>query len=115
MLGMHAINITEAVCGLTGLDHIFCGCICVISFFAYEIAVLIYMQSVYYTSGHCKEAGQTPEQYWWLLVNILVYFGFVIIACYFHIRSLCGGPSKEEIEEEEKKRHAHVKQANHVE
>ena len=49
MIGMHAINIVESVCGLTGLDRIFCGCICVIGFFAYEVGVLIYMQSVYYT------------------------------------------------------------------
>ena len=44
MIGMHCINITESVCGLTGLDTIFCGCICIIGFFVYEIAVLIYMQ-----------------------------------------------------------------------
>ena len=43
MLGMHATNIVESVCGLTGLEKIFCGCICVIAFFVYEVAVLIYM------------------------------------------------------------------------
>ena len=43
MLAMHATNIVESVCGLTGLDKIFCGCICVLSFFIYEVAVLVYM------------------------------------------------------------------------
>src|ERR1035441_6785263 len=41
MIAMHATNIIESVCGLTGLDKIFCGCICVLSFFAYEVGVLI--------------------------------------------------------------------------
>ena len=43
MIAMHAINATEGICGLTGLDNIFCGCICIIGFFAYEVAVLAYM------------------------------------------------------------------------
>mmetsp|Transcript_7139 Transcript_7139/g.6229 ORF Transcript_7139/g.6229 Transcript_7139/m.6229 type:complete len:91 (+) Transcript_7139:73-345(+) len=48
ILGMHAINTTEQICGLTGLDHIFCGCCCVIGFFLYEIAVLVYMVTVWW-------------------------------------------------------------------
>src|ERR1700733_10202413 len=43
LIGMHAINTIEGVCGLTGLAGIFCGCICVIGFFAYECAVLAYI------------------------------------------------------------------------
>jgi hypothetical protein len=58
MLGMHAINALEGVCGLTGLDKIFCGCLCVVGFFAYEVAVLVYMQTVFYSSSECK--AQTP-------------------------------------------------------
>ncbi len=54
MIAMHATNIIESVCGLTGLDKIFCGCICVLAFFAYEVGVLIYMQTVYYSSGACE-------------------------------------------------------------
>ena len=54
MLGMHVINIVEAVCGLIGLDKIFCGCCCIIGFFVYEVAVLGYMNSIFYTSGHCE-------------------------------------------------------------
>lgn len=54
MLGMHAINALEGVCGLTGLDKIFCGCLCTIGFFVYEVAVLVYMQSIFYTSGKCE-------------------------------------------------------------
>jgi hypothetical protein len=58
MLGMHVINTVEAVCGLTGLDNIFCGCLCVVGFFMYEIAVLVYMQAVFYNSKPCED--QTP-------------------------------------------------------
>lgn len=58
MLGMHCINALEGVCGLTGLDKIFCGCLCVVSFFIYEVCVLVYMQSIFYTSGPCKT--ETP-------------------------------------------------------
>lgn len=54
MLGMHCINALEGVCGLTGLDKIFCGCLCIVGFFAYEVAVLVYMQTVFYASGECK-------------------------------------------------------------
>ena len=61
MIGMHAVNITESVCGLTHLDAIFCGCICVVGFFAYEVAVLIYMQIIYYNGGHCSAANETPK------------------------------------------------------
>lgn len=98
MLGMHATNIIEAVCNLTGLATIFCGCCCVIGFFVYEIAVLVYMNSVFYTSGECRD--ETPKQYWWLLTNIIVYFAFLGIACVFHLRSIFGSPSKKEVEEE---------------
>ena len=95
MIGMHVINITEAICGLTHLDKIFCGCICVIGFFLYEVAVLIYMQVVYYRDSYCSE--QVPQQYYWLLVNIVVYFIFLAVTLVFQIRGLCGGPSEAEL------------------
>ena len=114
MIGMHATNIIEAVCGLTGLDHIFCPCCCVLAFFIYEVAVLIYMQSIFFTSSHCDSPAETPKQYWWLLVNIIVYFFFVLLACYFHLRSLFGGPSKEEIEEEDRKKGEQLKASNNL-
>lgn len=98
MIGMHCTNIIESVCGLTGLDKIFCGCICTLSFFFYEVGVLIYMQTVYYSQSYC--ADETPKQYYWLLVNIIVYFGFVAVACYFHLRSLFGSPTQKQVEEE---------------
>lgn len=91
MLGMHCINALEGVCGLTGFDKIFCGCLCVVSFFVYEVAVLIYMQIVFYGSGECKK--QTPIQYWWLLFNLVVYFVLLVILCVIHIRGMCSSPS----------------------
>lgn len=54
MLGMHATNIIEQVCSMTGLDRICCGCICIVGFFFYEVGVLVYMQSIFYTAGHCE-------------------------------------------------------------
>ena len=59
MLAMHATNITEAVCQLTYLEKIFCGCLCVLAFFVYEVAVLVYMQSIFYANPHC--AQETPN------------------------------------------------------
>jgi sterol desaturase/sphingolipid hydroxylase (fatty acid hydroxylase superfamily) len=94
MLGMHAINITEAVCSMTYLDKIFCGCICIIGFFFFELAALNYMIVTFSNSSGCK--ATTPYQYWWLGLNLVVYFFFVLIACYFHIRSLCGSPDEED-------------------
>ena len=96
MLGMHATNILEQACSMTGLDRICCGCICIIGFFFYEVAVLVYMQSIFYTSGECET--QTPKQYWWLLFNIIVYFVFLAITVFFHCRSICASVSKQEVE-----------------
>lgn len=114
MLGMHATNILEQVCSMTGLDRICCGCICIIGFFFYEIAVLVYMQTVFYTSGSCQE--EHPMKYWWLLFNIIVYFFFLMITIYFHCRSICASISKEEVEkevkEDEKEFHNHTKDGN---
>lgn len=98
MLAMHGTNIIEQVCSMTGLDRICCGCICIIGFFFYEIAVLVYMQSIFYSAGHCEQ--ETPKQYWWLLFNIIVYFAFLAITVFFHIRSLCASVSKDEVEKE---------------
>ena len=98
MLGMHCINALEGVCGLTGLDKIFCGCLCVIAFFAYEVAVLVYMQTVFYSSSECEK--QTPYQYWWLLGNIIVYFVLLAILCIIHIRGMFSSPSQEEVDKE---------------
>ena len=100
MLGMHVINTVEAVCGLTGFDKIFCGCICTVGFFIYEVAVLVYMNTVYFNSSECKK--ETPTQYWWLLANIIVYFGFLGLSCYYHMRGLFGTPTEKEIDAEEK-------------
>jgi hypothetical protein len=114
MIGMHATNILESVCGLTGLDHIFCGCCCVLAFFLYEVGVLIYTQSVLYSSPQCRESTETPKQYWWLLVNVVVYFFFVVIACFFHLRAFCGGPSQKEIDEEIAEKEKEEKKTNHI-
>lgn len=98
MLGMHATNIIEQVCSMTGLDRICCGCICIVGFFLYEIGVLVYMQSVFYTSGECEK--DHPLKYWWLLVNIIVYFFFLFITVYFHCKALCASVSRDEVEKE---------------
>lgn len=98
MLGMHATNITESVCQLTMLEKICCGCICVIAFFVYEVAVLTYMQVIFYSSGHC--AQETPEQYWWLLVNIIVYFAFLFTTIFFWCKGCFQSVDKKEVQEE---------------
>jgi heme/copper-type cytochrome/quinol oxidase subunit 2 len=83
---------------MTGLDRICCGCLCIIGFFFYEVAVLVYMQSIFYSSGHCE--NDTPHQYWWLLFNIIVYFVFLGVTVFFHLRSVCASVSKDEVEKE---------------
>ena len=105
VLGMHATNIIEQVCSMTGLDRIFCGCICILGFFLYEVAVLVYMQSVFYTSGACE--AEHPLKYWWLLVNIIVYFFFLFITIYFHCKSFCVSVKREEVEEEMREEDKH--------
>jgi hypothetical protein len=100
MLGMHCINVTEAICNLTYLDKIFCGCLCVIGFFVYELAALNYMLAVFVRSSAC--AKETPYQYYWLLVNLVVYFGFVALAVIYHIKSLCGSSEHDDCKDEPK-------------
>ncbi len=98
MLIMHATNILESVCQLTGFDKIFCGCICCIAFFVYEVAVLIYLQTIYLSSSDCK--AETPKQYYWLLVNLIVYFLFFFLAIFIQIKSWIAKPSEEDAEKE---------------
>ena len=98
MLIMHATNILESVCQLTGLNKIFCGCFCTLAFFLYELGVLTYMQSIFYSSPECR--AETPKQYWWLLVNIIVYFGFFLTTIYISVKSWIAQPSAKEAEEE---------------
>lgn len=109
MLGMHATNIIEQVCSMTGLDTLCCGCCCIIAFFFYEVGVLVYMQSVFYTSDECRK--QTPAQYWYLLFNITVYFFFLFITIFFHCKALCTSPTREEIQEDLKKDEEEEKKA----
>ena len=101
MLGMHLTNIIESVCQLTGLEKIFCGCCCVLGFFVYEVAVIFYMQFVLYHASECK--NETPKSYWWLLVNNIVYFAFVIIAIFIHVKIWFAKPSQEEVAAEVEK------------
>jgi Kef-type K+ transport system membrane component KefB len=101
LLGMHATNILEQVCSMTGLEKLCCGCICILGFFFYELAVLVYMQSVLYTSTECK--AEHPMKYYWLLINIIIYFFFFFITIYFHCKTLFTSVSKEEVAKELKK------------
>jgi Kef-type K+ transport system membrane component KefB len=98
MLAMHATNIIEAVCQLTHLEKICCGCICTIAFFIYEVAVLVYMQVIFYANQQC--ADETPDLYWWLLVNIIVYFGFLFTTIFFWCKGCFASVDKKEVQEE---------------
>ena len=103
MIGMHGINALEGIMGLAGLDAIFCGCICIIGFFAYEVAVLIYIQIILYSSTHCGSIyneDATITQYYWLLFNNIVYIALFIAMFALKIRGMCCGPDKDEIEKE---------------
>ena len=99
VLGMHVINTVEQVCEITQLDHIFCGCICTIGFFLYEVGVVLYMGIVWASSGACKDI--TPAQVTILFINMLVYAGFIILACFFQLRSIFGSADEEEKKEED--------------
>ena len=50
VLAMHATNIIQQVCTLTGLENFFCSGLCNLLFDLYEIGVLIFMQSVLFSS-----------------------------------------------------------------
>jgi flagellar basal body-associated protein FliL len=98
MLIMHATNILESVCQLTGLEKLCCGLLCCLAFFVYEVAVIVYMNVIFFNSDAC--AATAPKQYWWLLINIIVYFFFFFIAIIVQFKSWFSKPSTEEVEKE---------------
>lgn len=84
VMTMHIINAIEAVFDYTGLDNIFCCCPCVLTFGAYEIGTLIYMNSVFFSSGYC--ADKTPTIYYWLMTNVIVFYVTTAIWVFFKIK-----------------------------
>jgi high-affinity K+ transport system ATPase subunit B len=100
MLLMYATNILESLGELTHLEGCCTSGLCGIIFFVIEVGVIVYMQVVFYTSTECAQAGQAPSLYWWLLVNIIVYFGFMFASIYFKIKACCATVDKKEVQEE---------------
>lgn len=101
MLAMHATNILENICQLTSLEKLCCGLLCVLGFFIYEVAVITYMNVVWWnTDADCK--ASYPHQYWWLFVNIIIYFVFFFIMLFIQFRQWFASPSEKEVEDEVK-------------
>jgi hypothetical protein len=101
MFGMHVTNAFEAIASLTWLDKVIaalCGCCCTCIFFIYEIAVLTYMMTIFFQSEPCKV--DTPKKYYWLMANIFIYWGLLIVTCLFHLRACCHTPNRKEVEDE---------------
>ena len=87
---MHIINAVEAVFDYTGLDNIFCCCCCVIGFFAYEVGVIIYMNTIMWNAGHCEEPA--PTLYAWLLTNVIIFYFSFAAYVFFTLKSWFGSP-----------------------
>ena len=98
MLALHATNIVESACQVTGLEKLFCCCACVVCFFLYEVAVIVYMQIIIYNSSKCRD--ETPKQYGWLILNNIVYFAFIFITIFVQLKIWFSAPSEKDVEEE---------------
>ncbi len=100
VLVMHATNITQQVCALTGLENFFCSGICNLCLDIYEIGVLIFMMNQVVDSTHCKDDPETVNVYACLVVNTVIYWIFFAISWFIKIHSFCRSPNNKEIEEE---------------
>ncbi len=100
VLAMHATNIVQQVCTLTGLENFFCSGLCNLCFDIYEIAVLIFMMWQLSDATHCLNAEQGRTVYVCLLINTIAYWGFFFISLFIKVHSYCSGPSKDEVEKE---------------
>jgi len=56
------------------------------------------MQVIFYANPQCAQS--TPDEYWWLLVNIIVYFGFLFSTIFFWCKGCMASVDKKEVEEE---------------
>ena len=54
------------------------------------------MQVIYFQSMQADCMGQAPLQYFWLMGQILVFYGVVILTVCFFFRKFCQDPKLEE-------------------
>lgn len=100
VLAMHATNIIQQVCTITGLENFCCSALCNLCFDVYEIAVLIFMMSQAINSTHCLERDDTNDVYYCLIANVVVYWCFFFISWFIKIHSYCAGPKADELNQE---------------
>jgi len=91
---MHLLNTVETLLNLCGLEKRLCGCLAGCIFFGYEITILVYMQVIYFEAQDCMR--QTPLLYFWLLVQILIFYLVLVFSICFIFRKFCGKPEEEE-------------------
>ena len=103
---LHALNIFLVLLNLVGLERKLCTQFSTTMLFITEIALLTYMQVMYFQSQRSSEAlpegclKEAPTLYFWLMGNILIfYLGFMVVVCYF-FRRYCQDPKLEEEERE---------------
>ena len=96
VLAMHATNILQAVCKITGLKHCFCSDSKNFWMDLFEFLTVILMQVVLSTSSYCEGTGQ---YYVCLLINTVVYWLMLMTTVYVYLRTKCSTVSIQESEE----------------
>ena len=97
VFSLHVVNTFETFLNLVGLEKKLCTGFWVCVFLVYESVVIIFMQVVYFRAMDTKQVelvedvevektclGSTTLLYLWLMGQILIFYGgIVVVVCYF--------------------------------
>lgn len=98
---MHIVNTIETLLNFTGLEKKLCSGTLMCAFFIFEVTVLIYMQVVYFEALQMDCIQYTPLLYFWLMSQILVFYGVVVLTVCFFFRKFCQDPDLVDGEDDE--------------
>lgn len=117
IMANHVVNAAVSFLFFTGMERGLCSAFALTVFSVLQITVLFYSQTVYFeamnptvstietipTPSSCTT--QTPQRYFWLMAQILVfYFSFFILVCFVYRKYFQDPQLKKKEEEEEAKR-----------
>ena len=93
---LHVVNSLETLISLTGLDYYLCNGKTMFIFVIFEVIMLSWMQFNYFQARECM--NQMPLAYFALGLQILIFYGVVILTICFFFRKFCGQGTEEEEE-----------------
>ena len=96
---MHIVNVVETLFNVTGLEKKLCTGQLLCGFFVFEVTVLVYMQVSYFEAMAQNCLKYQPLMYFWLMAQVLVFYGIVVFLLCFFFRKFCQDPDTKEEED----------------